>query len=214
MKKVPVLFLSIMIVTIIILMLDMTPFDELVGHSDDLSDIYYEGGTFQPEGDIDSTPPVLEKQLYGKQPRGPYIVIDRYCNRLYLRTADTVLLEAMCSTGSGGELIDSVTNRKWKFETPTGIFTVTSKLKNPWWRKPDWAFIEEGIPIPKNNAERFDDEMMGDFAIGFGDGYFVHGTIYERLLGTAVTHGCVRLASDDLKKLYDQTQMGMRIYVY
>lgn len=173
-----------------------------------------EGGTLQPTGDLDGYSSAVARRLLARRPSGPYIVIDRYSNRLFFRTAKTVMLEALCSTGSGGELIDTVANRRWRFDTPRGVFAVHTKLKNPWWRKPDWAFVEEGIPVPKNESERLDDEMMGDYAIGFGDGYFIHGTIYERLLGKAVTHGCVRLAAEDLKKLYENTPIGTLIYVY
>ena len=150
------------------------------------------------------------------EPRGkrPYIVIDRYANTLFLRTQDSVLLKATCSTGSGGELLDSTSGRLWKFETPSGVYGVTTRLVNPWWRKPDWAFIEEGQPVPKKESDRYDNEMLGDFALGFGDGYFIHGTLYERLLGVAVTHGCVRLGARDLNFLYEHTQIGTKIYVF
>ena len=149
-----------------------------------------------------------------KHPKKPYVVIDRYCNRLYLRTGDSILLEAQCSTGSGAELTDSASGRQWQFATPSGVFVVHSKLENPWWRKPDWAFIEEGEPIPGSDADRLDPEMLGEYALGFGDGYFIHGTIYERLLGVSVTHGCVRLGADDLRKLYRQVGIGTLVYVY
>jgi len=146
--------------------------------------------------------------------KGPYIVIDRYANQLFLRTQDSVLLTAECSTGSGAELEDTVTGRRWKFDTPAGVFTVSSKLEDPWWRKPDWAFIEEGTELPDDDRERLDPYMLGEYAIGFGDGMYIHGTLYERLLGVSVTHGCVRLASEDLRKLYARTRIGMYIFVY
>jgi lipoprotein-anchoring transpeptidase ErfK/SrfK len=130
------------------------------------------------------------------------------------RTADSILLDATCSTGSGGEYVDSTTGRKWIFDTPRGVFKIGNKIPHPWWRKPDWAFLEEGEKIPKNEKERYDPNMMGDYAIGFGDGYFIHGTIYERLLGINVTHGCVRLGSDDLEKLYKQVQYGTMLYIF
>jgi L,D-transpeptidase YbiS len=91
---------------------------------------------------------------------------------------------------------------------------VHTLLKNPWWRKPDWAFIEEGEPLPKDESERLDPEMLGEYAIGFGDGFYIHGTIYERLLGVSVTHGCVRLNTEDLRKLYRRTRIGTYIFVY
>ncbi len=56
--------------------------------------------------------------------------------------------------------------------------------------------------------------MMGAYAIGFGDGYFIHGTIYERLLGISVTHGCVRVGADDLKNIYDRVKIGTPIYIF
>ncbi len=148
------------------------------------------------------------------KPSRPYIVIDTHANILTLRTENSVLLRATCSTGSGGELIDPNTGRRWEFDTPRGTFKVTSKLADPWWRKPDWAFIEENENIPQNPAERLDPEMLGEYALGFGHDYYIHGTIYERLLGVNVTHGCVRLGSDDLERLYHTVSIGTPIYIF
>lgn len=145
---------------------------------------------------------------------GTYIVIDRYANRLFLRTADSVLMDAVCSTGSGAVLSDSITGRRWVFDTPAGRYNVTSKLVDPWWRKPDWAFIEDSLPIPTSDRDRFDSEMLGAYAIGFGDGYFIHGTLYERLLGVSITHGCVRLGAEDLENLYRHVSIGTPVYIY
>ncbi|GAB4314172.1 MAG: hypothetical protein Kow0074_01030 [Candidatus Zixiibacteriota bacterium] len=162
-----------------------------------------------PVGDSLSPPVTI------KSPRGVYVVIDTHTNRLYVRTVDSILYQALCSTGTGAELIDTGDGRYWRFDTPKGLFRVDSRLANPWWRKPDWAFIEEGEPIPeKDAAERFDPEAMGDFAIGFGDGYFIHGTVFERLIGVSVTHGCVRLRSDDIKTVWEMTKMGTPIIIY
>ncbi len=148
------------------------------------------------------------------RPRSAYIVIDTHANKLYLRTENSILFKATCSTGTGGVLTDSITGRKWIFNTPRGVFRINTKLKQPWWRKPDWAFIEEGEKPPKSESERLDPEMLGDYAMGFGDGYFIHGTIYERLLGVSVTHGCVRLGSDDLKFVYDRVKPGTSVYIF
>jgi L,D-transpeptidase ErfK/SrfK len=144
----------------------------------------------------------------------PYIVIDRYANKLYYRTDDSIIIAADCSTGCGAELTDTLTGRHWVFDTPAGVFVAESKLEGPWWRKPDWAFIEEGEKPPLTEEERMDPNTMGAYAIGFGNGYFVHGTLYERLLGVSVTHGCVRLGSIDLENLYGRVQYGTYIFIY
>lgn len=154
------------------------------------------------------------KKLTQLKPRGKYIVIDTHANKIALRTEDSVYIEATCSTGSGSELTDSLTGRRWIFNTPLGVFKVKNKLTEPWWRKPDWAFIEENEAIPKNESDRLDPNVMGEYALGFGDGFFIHGTIYERLLGINVTHGCVRVGTDDLKKIYDQSPIGTPIYIF
>ena len=148
------------------------------------------------------------------KPPKKYIVIDTHANLIYYRTEDDVLFKAVCSTGSGGELVDTTSGRKWVFSTPRGVFKVNSKLVDPWWRKPDWAFIEEEETIPKDESERYDPEMLGQFAMGFGNGYFIHGTIYQRLLGVSVTHGCVRVGDEDLKKLFDMVTIGTPVYVF
>lgn len=154
------------------------------------------------------------KALKKLLPAGQYIVIDTHANIVSLRTDSKVLFKANCSTGSGGELVDSTTGHRWIFNTPHGVFKINSKLAQPWWRKPDWAYIEESLPPPTTEKERYDPEMMGDYAMGFGDGYFIHGTIYERLIGVSVTHGCVRLGTEDLKYLYGKVPIGTPVYIF
>ncbi|MCU0610792.1 MAG: L,D-transpeptidase [Candidatus Eisenbacteria bacterium] len=156
----------------------------------------------------------LRKTVSRLTPKGTYVVIDTHANQLYLRTADSLIFHAGCSTGAGHEVVDTLTNRRWVFRTPRGTFKINSKLADPWWRKPDWAFIEEKESIPKKEADRYDEEMLGDFAMGFGDGYFIHGTLYERLLGISVTHGCVRLGADDLKYVYERVRIGTPVYIF
>jgi hypothetical protein len=160
--------------------------------------------------ELQKTRKILEKL----KPTGPYIVIDTHANKLSLRTEDSLIYKATCSTGSGGMLLDSLTGRKWIFNTPHGVFKVNNKIEHPWWRKPDWAFIEDNESIPENESDRMDPEMLGGFAMGFGNGYFIHGTVYERLLGVSVTHGCVRLGSDDLKYIYDRVKPGIGVYIF
>lgn len=153
-------------------------------------------------------------ELARMTPRGVYIVVDRANNRLHVRRGDTLLLDAACSAGSGTVLEDAEGNRRWQFDTPAGIFHVRSRTENPVWRKPDWAFVEEGLPIPTDPAERIEYGVLGEYALHLGDGYMIHGTLYERLLGRSVTHGCVRLGRDDLRVVWRSAPVGTPVYVY
>jgi L,D-transpeptidase YbiS len=91
---------------------------------------------------------------------------------------------------------------------------VLRKLRNPAWRRPDWSFIESGEPIPDDPGDRIEYGALGEFALDFGDGYLIHGTLYERLLGRSVSHGCIRLGRDDLREVYASTRIGTPIYIY
>jgi len=157
----------------------------------------------------------LKQQLASRAPAGTYIVVDTARNRLYVKRGAAVLLDAVVSTGSGTVLDHpDEPERRWVFDTPRGAFSVQSKLVNPAWVKPDWAFLEEGRAIPATVEERVETGILGEYAFGFGNGYFIHGTLYTRLLGRNVTHGCVRLNDDDLRAVNRLTDIGTPIIIF
>ena len=143
-----------------------------------------------------------------------YIVIDTGSNRLYVKRGERVIREAVISSGSGNILKDQQGKRQWVFDTPRGIFTVKSKYVSPVWTKPDWAFIEEGEKVPDSPRARKEEGVMGDYSLGFGNGYFIHGTLYTRLLGRNVTHGCIRVGDEDLKNVYELSTIGTKIFIF
>lgn len=67
---------------------------------------------------------------------------------------------------------------------------------------------------PPNSPERIQYGVLGDYALAFGNGYFVHGTLYKRTLGMPVTHGCIRLDDEDLLVVYKTLDVGGKIFVY
>jgi L,D-transpeptidase YbiS len=170
--------------------------------------------TRAPEGASAREVARLERRLAATVPTGIYIVIDRTHNRFSLRRGEETVLDALCSAGSGARLVDPSRDREWVFATPRGRFEVLRKLRNPAWRRPDWSFIESGEPIPDDPGDRIEYGALGEFALDFGDGYLIHGTLYERLLGRSVSHGCIRLGRDDLREVYASTRIGTPIYIY
>lgn len=156
----------------------------------------------------------LARRLDSRIPKDPYILVDTSQNKLFLKKGSQVLREAVCSTGSY-KLLESPDGRRWFFQTPRGMFRILGKQQNPVWIKPDWAFIEEGEPVPAKNApERYDAGALGLYAMSFGNGYLIHGTLYRRLLGKSVTHGCVRLDDEDLEFVYNNSRISTRVYIY
>ncbi len=152
----------------------------------------------------------MEKLL----PPKPYIVINTTDNRFSLRKANgDTIRTGFCSTGKDNILIKG--DKKWVFKTPKGLFTVLNKRTSPVWTKPDWAFIEEGLPVPSaRSSERIDPNTMGDYALGLGNGYYIHGTLYQRFIGLPVTHGCVRIGDKDLEVIYNTLSVGSKVFIY
>ena len=157
----------------------------------------------------------LKQKLNPRTPTGHYIIVDTAHNLLYVKRGKETVLTAVASTGSG-TILDKPDQpgSQWVFDTPRGGFTIQSRLTNPVWVKPDWAFLEEGMSVPSNPAERFEPGILGDYALGFGKGYFIHGTLYPRLLGKNVTHGCIRLSDDDLKTVYKLAKVGTPLMIF
>lgn len=147
-------------------------------------------------------------------PLGSFIVIDTGRNILTLRKGTKTLRQAVVSTGSGNMLEDPKGTRSWVFDTPRGVFSVKAMIRNPYWVKPDWAFIEEDKPVPKRVDERIEGGVLGDYALSFGDGFFIHGTLYTRMLGRNVTHGCVRVGDADLEAVFKASSVGSRIFIF
>jgi murein L,D-transpeptidase YcbB/YkuD len=82
------------------------------------------------------------------------------------------------------------------FPTPTGEFQVTELTWNPWWLPPasDWAKNEKAQPPgPKNN--------MGRVKLRFGPALYLHGTPFANSIGSASSHGCVRMRNADAIEL-------------
>jgi len=156
----------------------------------------------------------LRKAITGFSPKGVYIVIDTARNLIFLKEGDRTILKAVVSSGSGNILRDPSGKREWIFDTPRGEFKVKEKIAAPKWIKPDWAFIEEEEDIPKDWEDRVEEGVLGDYALAFDNGYFIHGTLYKRLLGRNVTHGCIRVGDEDLETIYKLSRLGTRIYIF
>ena len=156
----------------------------------------------------------IENKLDKLKPVKPYIVVNTTENRFSLLdlSGDTIKT-GMCSTGKNELLIAG--KKRIVFKTPKGMFTVKNKQQARPWVKPDWAFIEEGLPVPSaRSAERIDYNTLGDYALEIGDGYMLHGTLYQRFLGLPVTHGCVRLGDKDLELIYNTLSKGSKVFIY
>ncbi len=91
------------------------------------------------------------------------------------------------------------------FETPSGIYEIESKAANPAWYVPNkaWAGDLAGKVIPGNDP----DNPIKARWMGFWNGAGIHGTADEASIGTAASHGCIRMLIRDVIDLYDRVPL-------
>ena len=97
------------------------------------------------------------------------------------------------------------------FDTPAGEYSIQNKAVDPTWNVPDsdWAGDLAGTTVPGGSPENpLKARWMGIF-----DGAGIHGTDDTASLGSAASHGCVRMAVPDVIELYDQVPVGTPIYI-
>jgi len=95
-------------------------------------------------------------------------------------------------------------------ETPAGTYTIDDKQVDPSWHVPDsaWAGSLAGQVIPPGPEDPLKARWMGFF-----NGAGIHGTDEISSLGTAASHGCIRMAIPDVIELYPQVPLGTPIYI-
>ena len=55
--------------------------------------------------------------------------------------------------------------------------------------------------------------QLGAYRLDLGEGFLIHGTPDERTIGTASTHGCVRLDAVALQWVYDHVPVGTTVVI-
>ncbi len=95
-------------------------------------------------------------------------------------------------------------------ETPEGLYHLQDKQVEPTWHVPDsdWAGSLAGQSIPPGPSNPLKARWMGIY-----EGAGIHGTEETSSLGTAASHGCVRMAVPDVEELYDRVEVGTPIYI-
>ncbi|MDQ1145150.1 lipoprotein-anchoring transpeptidase ErfK/SrfK [Bacillus sp. SORGH_AS 510] len=127
-------------------------------------------------------------------PGDPFVIVNKSKNELAFINENKVQTVVSVGTGKTQEL------------TPEGLFTITVKAKEPYFRK-------ENIPggDPKN--------PLGSRWIGFdakdtdGRTYGIHGTNQPASIGKYVSQGCIRTQNEVVSSLYPLIPIGTKVLV-
>jgi lipoprotein-anchoring transpeptidase ErfK/SrfK len=141
-------------------------------------------------------PKITKKEVAAEYPS--YLTLDRATFTLRLWEHLKLAKEYTVAVGMEG------------LETPEGLYEIQEKEENPVWRVPDsaWAGSLAGQTIPPGPSNPIKARWMGIF-----EGAGIHGTEETESLGTAGSHGCVRMAIPDVEELYDLVEVGTPIYI-
>jgi lipoprotein-anchoring transpeptidase ErfK/SrfK len=141
-------------------------------------------------------PKVTQAQLADKYP--VLLIADRNAFKLRLYKQLQLVKEYTVAVGAIG------------FDTPAGLYHIQNKAVDPTWNVPDsaWAGDLAGKSIPPGPDNPLKARWMGIF-----DGAGIHGTDETYSLGSAASHGCLRMAVPDVIELYDQVPVGTPIYI-
>jgi lipoprotein-anchoring transpeptidase ErfK/SrfK len=141
-------------------------------------------------------PRVTRAQLARRNPR--LIVIDRNAFQLRFYRHLSLVRTYPIAVGQQG------------LETPAGLHHIEDKQINPSWHVPNssWAGSLAGRVIPPGPDDPIKARWMGII-----DGSGIHGTDEVGTLGSAASHGCIRMAIPDVEQLYDKVRLGDPVYV-
>ncbi len=153
------------------------------------------------EKEIDATvrrvaPEVTTKELASAYPT--YITVDQGSYTLRLFENLKLVKSYGVAVGGGG------------YSTPTGLHSIQDKQVDPTWNVPtsSWAGSLAGQSIPPGPSNPLKARWMGIY-----DGAGIHGTDDVGSIGSAASHGCVRMTIDDVTDLFDRVDVGTPIYI-
>jgi lipoprotein-anchoring transpeptidase ErfK/SrfK len=146
---------------------------------------------------VHSTPPALTRQEVAAE-YPSYLTLDRGTFTLRLWEHLSLAREYTVAVGMEG------------LETPEGLYEIQEKEENPVWHVPEsaWAGSLAGQTIPPGPSNPIKARWMGIY-----EGAGIHGTEETESLGTAGSHGCIRMAIPDVEELYGLVEVGTPIYI-
>lgn len=92
------------------------------------------------------------------------------------------------------------------YPTPSGLFHIQSKQVNPTWSVPNspWAGELQGTTVQGGSAAN----PLKARWMGIANGVGIHGTGEDYSIGSAASHGCIRMHVWDVKDLYPRVPVG------
>ena len=96
-----------------------------------------------------------------------------------------------------------------EYPTPTGDFVITEKVENPTWTPPNSPWAAGLEPIAPGPYNPLGTRWIGTTAPLVG----IHGTPSDWSIGSAASHGCIRMHISDVEDLFPHVTVGMPLEI-
>jgi lipoprotein-anchoring transpeptidase ErfK/SrfK len=136
--------------------------------------------------------PTVTRSTYG-----PIIVIRRGSRRLYLYRNTAHVRTFRIAVGTP------------QYPTPLGRYRVVTKEKHPTWNPPDSPWAAGLGPVPPGPSNPLGTRWIGTSAPGIG----IHGTPQPWTVGTAASHGCIRMYMREVEWLFERVRIGTPVFI-
>lgn len=142
---------------------------------------------------VKETQPKLTRDSYGKA-----MVVVKSERRLYLYDKDKLEKEYPVAIGTPGH------------PTPSGDWHIVNKRYRPTWVNPGSAWA---AGMPDRIAPGYGNPL-GTRALDLdASGIRIHGTSSVGSVGTAASHGCMRMYMPDIEDLFDRVEVGTPVFI-
>ena len=97
------------------------------------------------------------------------------------------------------------------YPTPSGLFHIANKQVDPVWSVPNspWAGELQGTTVQGGSAAN----PLKARWMGIINGVGIHGTGEDYSIGSAASHGCIRMHVADVKDLYPRVPVGTPVLI-
>jgi lipoprotein-anchoring transpeptidase ErfK/SrfK len=97
------------------------------------------------------------------------------------------------------------------YPTPTGLYSIQNKQVNPTWTVPNspWAGELQGQSVSGSDPSN----PLKARWMGIVNGVGIHGTGQDYSIGTAASHGCIRMHVSDVIDLYPRVPVGTPVLI-
>lgn len=127
-------------------------------------------------------------------PGDPFVIVNKASNEVVFVNDNRVQTVISAATGKREDL------------TPEGLFTITVKAKNPYFRKSDIKGGDPGNPLGTRWIGFDADDTDGRI-------YGIHGTNNPNTIGKYVSQGCIRIQNEAVESLYDLIPLGTKVLI-